>query len=343
MKVAVVGAGIMGAATAWQLARRGADVVVHEQFEPDHARGSSHGRSRIVRLAYPDPEWVRFAAEARDGWAELEQESGTRLLELHGLVEVASRPEHTSAAGLEAEGIEHSFLTPDEEAALGVSIPEGWVALHEPSGGIGLADAARHAFLDGIDVRYGSRVDDLDSLFSRSGAGRAGTSAPGRLRRAYAGADVVVVTAGSWIGRFFPDLPLKVTRETVAFFRQETIPPSIVEVDEQRAHAMFSLHDPVYGLKAGAHHAGAVTDPDETAEPDPVLVARISAWVAERLPHADPEPVLAETCLYTTTPDERFILERRGRVVIGSACSGHGFKFAPAVGKRLADMALGNR
>jgi len=319
VKVAVVGAGIMGAATAWQLARRGADVVVHEQFEPDHARGSSHGRSRIVRLAYPDSEWVRFAAEARDGWAELEQESGTRLLELHGLVEVASRPEHTSAAGLEAEGIEHSFLTPDEAAALGVVVPEGWAALYEPSGGIGLADEARHAFLEGIDVRYGSRVDDLEELE----------------------ADVVVVTAGSWVGRFFPGLPLKVTRETVAFFRQETVPPSIVELDDQRAHAMFSLHDPVYGLKVGAHHAGAETNPDEIGEPDAALVERISAWVAKRLPNADPEPLLAETCLYTTTPDERFILERRGRVVIGSACSGHGFKFAPEVGKRLADLALG--
>ncbi len=319
MKVAVVGAGIMGAATAWQLARRGADVVVHEQFEEDHARGSSHGRSRIVRLAYPEPEWVRLAAEARDGWAELEQASGTRLLELHGLVEIATRREHTSAAGLAAEGVEHSFLSPDEAAALGVAVPEGWVALYEPSGGIGLADEARHAFLEGVDVRYGSRVDDLDAL----------------------DADVVVVTAGSWVGRFFPDLPLKVTRETVAFFRQETIPPSIVEVDETRAHAMFSLHDPVHGLKAGAHHAGIETDPDETGEPDAALVERISAWVAERLPNADPEPVLAETCLYTTTPDECFILERRGRIVIGSACSGHGFKFAPAVGKRLADLALG--
>jgi sarcosine oxidase len=319
VKVAVVGAGILGAATAWQLARRGADVVVHEQFEPDHARGSSHGRSRIVRLAYPEAEWVRFAAEARDGWAELEQESGTRLLELNGLVEVASRPEHTSAAGLEAEGIEYSFLSQDEAAELGVVVPEGWVALYEPSGGIGLADDARHAFLEGLDVRYGSRVDDLEAL----------------------DADVVVVTAGSWVGRFFPDLPLKVTRETVAFFRQETAPPSIVEVDEHRAHAMFSLHDPLYGLKVGAHHAGTETNPDEIGEADPALVARISTWVAERLPNADPEPLLAETCLYTTTPDERFILERRGRVVIGSACSGHGFKFAPEVGKRLAELALG--
>src|SRR5204863_9465367 len=139
---------------------------------------------------------------------------------------------------------------PDEAAALGVVRPEGWAALYEPSGGIGLADDARRAFLDGLDVRYGSRVDDLDAL----------------------DADVVVVTAGSWVGRFFPDLPLKVTRETVAYFRQETVPPSIVELDDQRAHAMFSLHDPLYGLKAGAHHAGTETDPDEIGVPDPALV-----------------------------------------------------------------------
>jgi sarcosine oxidase len=80
--------------------------------------------------------------------------------------------------------------------------------------------------------------------------------------------------------------------------------------------------------------------PDDAGEPDAALVERVVDWVARTYPDADPEPVSAETCMYTTTPDEHFILERRGRVVIGSACSGHGFKFAPAVGKRLAQMAV---
>ena len=203
---------------------------------------------------------------------------------------------------------------------MGAAVPDGWTALLVNDAGFVHADAAREAFLDGLDVRYESPVADLDTL----------------------DADVVVVTAGAWIGRFFPDLPLKVTRETVAYFRLEGAPtPSIVELGAAGEHVMFSLHDPLYGLKAGAHHAGTVTDPDDAAEPDEVLVERITAWVAERLPNADAEPVLTETCLYTTTPNERFILERRGNVVIGSACSGHGFKFAPAVGKRLADLALG--
>lgn len=311
MKVAVVGAGIMGAAAAWQLARRGAEVVVHEQFEPDHARGSSHGRSRIFRLAYPDPQWVRLAEEAYAGWKELD----AKLLELHGLIEIAADRASTSARALDECGVEYRWLADAE----GVALPDGWVALFQPDAGITCADRALQAFLAGIDVRYGSRIDDLDTL----------------------DADVVVVTAGAWIGRFFPDLPLRVTRESVAYFRYTGPPlPSVVELNERSAHAFFALHDPVHGLKAGAHHAGAEADPDEIAEPDPELVARIAAWVGERLPLVDPSPVLAETCLYTTTPDECFVLERRGRLVVGSACSGHGFKFAPTVGARLAELAL---
>jgi glycine/D-amino acid oxidase-like deaminating enzyme len=104
---------------------------------------------------------------------------------------------------------------------------------------------------------------------------------------------------------------------------------------------MYSLHDPVHGLKAGAHHAGAVVPAGEQGEPDPALVERIAEWVASTYADADPAPVAAETCMYTTTPDEHFIVERRGDVVIGSACSGHGFKFAPVVGARLADLAEG--
>lgn len=316
MNVAVVGAGIMGAATARELARRGADVVVHEQFEEGHTRGSSHGRTRIFRLAYPAPEWVRLAAEAYAGWKELDPAS----LDLYGLVEIAPDASRTSALALEECGVACRFLDAEEARLVGAAIPDGWTALLVDDAGIVHADRARAALLDGIEVHYGSRVDDLDAL----------------------DADVVVATAGGWIGRFFPDLPLKVTRETVAYFRHAGEPlPSIVEVGAHGEHLMFSLHDPVHGLKAGAHHAGVVADPDDDAKPDEALVNRITAWVGERLPSVDPDPVLVETCLYTTTPDERFILERRGNVVIGSACSGHGFKFAPAVGKRLADLALG--
>jgi sarcosine oxidase len=170
-----------------------------------------------------------------------------------------------------------------------------------------------------VRLEEGRRVDSIDEL----------------------DASVVVVTAGPWVTRFFPDLPVRTTRETVAYFRREGDPlPSVVQLDpEKRGHAMYSLHDPVHGLKAGAHHAGAAVDPEGPAEPDAALVERIAEWVARTYPDADPEPVAAETCMYTTTADEHFILERRGKVVIGSPCSGHGFKFAPAIGTRLAALA----
>jgi len=312
----------MGAATAWALAERGVRATVYEQFGLDHRRGSSHGRTRIFRLAYPEPEWVDLAEEALPAWRELERRVGREVLQLHGLVEVCADESVTSRDVLEARGIDHLLVGQEEARAYGVSLPDGWVALWQPEAGVVLADVARRAFLDvaqpEIRTERVASLDDVD-------------------------ADVVVVTAGAWVTTLVPDVPVRVTRETIAYFARDGDPsPSIVEVDAAtRHHAMYALHDPVHGLKAGAHHAGNVADPDHEEPPNGDLVDAIAAWVRERLPDVDPVPIGAETCLYTSTEDERFVLERRGRLVIGSPCSGHGFKFAPAVGRRLADLALG--
>jgi sarcosine oxidase len=268
---------------------------------------------------------VRLAEESMGGWRELETQSGEALLGLHGLVEVASSPELTSASALNACGLGYRLLDGDEARQLGVALPEGWAALHQPEAGVVRADRARRAFLD-VALSRGARVETGRRVASQDDVD----------------ADVVVVTAGAWMTDFVPDLPVTVTRETIAYFRREgPASPSVVELNaETRGHAMYALHDPVHGLKAGAHHAGAETDPNDDGEPDAAIVERISGWVRERLPDADPEPAGAETCIYTSTADESFVLERRGRVVVGSACSGHGFKFAPAVGRRLAALAL---
>ena len=137
---------------------------------------------------------------------------------------------------------------------------------------------------------------------------------------------------------------MKVTRETLCYFRPDAggrpIPSVVSFKPGRHTHEMYSLADPKYGLKVGAHHAGPEADPNEPGEPEPELVERITAWARDTYRLADPEPVGAETCIYTTTPDESFILERRGRLVVGSPCSGHGFKFAPAIGERLAALAL---
>jgi glycine/D-amino acid oxidase-like deaminating enzyme len=318
MKVAIVGAGVMGCATAWALRERGAEVTVHEQFGLDHDRGSSHGRTRIFRVAYPEPYWIRFAQEAYAGWRELDPS----LLGLYGLIELVADPALTSARALDECGVPYWLLDRDEVCAHGANLPDGWAALYIPDAGVVFAERARHVFLEaaGVEVETNRRIESTDEL----------------------DADVVVVTAGSWVGELVPDVPVTVTRETIAYFQLEGPPrPSIVDLNaETGGHGMYSLHDPVHGLKAGAHHAGAEADPDTEAPPDPAIVERITYWVRERFPDVDPDPVEAQTCLYTTTADEHFVLERHGRVVVGSACSGHGFKFAPAVGRRLADLAL---
>ena len=317
MRATVIGAGVNGCAAAWALGKRGVDITLVDQFEPGHTRGSSHGRSRIFRLAYPEQHWVELAEEALSGWRTLEQETGTTLLELYGLVELCSSVGVSSRDVLEARGIEHRLLERDE---LDVGVPDGWIALWQRDAGIVRADLALDAFRGDLPI-VRQRVESLDDVDG----------------------DVVIVTAGPWAPNLLPDLPVRVTRETVAYFAHDGAPlPSVVELDEEtRHHAMYALHDPVYGLKAGAHHAGPVADPDVADPPDPALVEQITNWVRNRFPHIDPQPVAAETCIYTTTDDESFILERHGRVVVGSACSGHAFKFAPAIGKRLADLAIG--
>jgi sarcosine oxidase len=330
-RIAIVGAGVMGAATAWRLAQRGHDVEIHEQFHVGHTHGSSHGRSRIVRLAYPEPEWVQLAEESFVGWRELEAEVGQQLLELYGLLELVGDPATSSRDALEARGAEYELL--DAEAARArwpIGVPDGWTVLFQPEAGIVRADLAWKALLDvatkeGASLHENSRVDSLAEL----------------------NADVVVVTAGPWARRLLePEgikLPVKITRETVAYFKLEGPPlPSVVRLDpDTRDHAMYSLRDPIHGLKAGAHHAGAETNPDDGGLPDLGLLEQISAWVGGTYTDVDPSPVGAETCVYTTTADESFILERHGRIVVGSPCSGHGFKFAPAVGDRLAALATG--
>ena len=324
-KVVVVGAGIMGCAAARALASDGHEVTVFEQFRVGHDRGSSHGRSRIFRLAYPELEYVQLAREALHGWRALEKETGTKVLELNGLLELVADPARSSRDVLEAAGADFELLTANEvRQRWPITVPEGWTALLQPEAGIVRADVAQRAFLDaalarGAVLQEETRVDSVDEV----------------------DADVVVVTAGAWVRRLVPDLPVRPTRETLAYFRREGVAlPSIGQLDpETRGHVQYSLHDPRYGLKSGVHHAGREIDPDGLGEPDPDLLEQIADWVGRRHPDADPEPVEAETCLYTNTADERFILERRGKVVIGSACSGHGFKFAPAIGARLAELA----
>jgi sarcosine oxidase len=321
VRVAVIGAGVMGLATGWALKRRGLEPVVYEQFRVGHDRGSSHGRSRIFRLAYAEPEYVRLAQEALGLWRELEAEGGETLLELYGLVEVVRTLEESTAQTLDACGVDWEHLEGEEaEQRYPIRVPDGSFVVVQPEAGIVRADKALSALSRDLDLREETPMhpDEVE-------------------------ADAVVVTAGPWVNELLDEpLPVRVTRETLCYFRPESgrpVPSVVSFKPEMHTHDMYSLHDPMYGLKVGAHHAGPEADPNVPGDPEQRLVQRIAAWANETYRLADPEPVAAETCMYTTTADETFILERRGRIVVGSPCSGHGFKFAPAIGERLAALA----
>ena len=322
-EIAVVGAGVMGLATARELRRAGRDVVVLEQFQLGHDRGSSHGTSRIVRLSYPEPRWVRMAQESFPLWRELEAESGRVLLELHGTLDLGDWEANRDA--LADCGVAHEVLDAAEiERRFGVRPDPGSRGLFQADGGIVLADTALAALAEGLTVHERTRVDGVDDVGDSVVAGGVRAKA-------------AVITAGAWAPTL-AGVDAVPTAETACFFELAEPVPSVIDLSTGPEHA-YALVSPGGGLKAGEHQAGAAVDPDVPAAPDAQLAERTAAWVERRFKGAG-APTKQETCLYTTRPGNEFLLQRRGRVVVGSPCSGHGFKFAPVIGKRLAALAL---
>ncbi len=317
-EVAVLGAGVMGLAAARALARAGRDVVVLEQFTVGHDRGSSHGTSRIVRLSYPEARWVRLAQESYPLWRELEAECGQALLELHGTLDLGDWEPNRDALAACGEPFEVLDAT-EIRRRFGIET-DGGPGLFQPEGGIARADSALAALCDsalaaGAELREGVRVEDVEDVSARA----------------------VVVTAGAWAPRL-AGVDATPTRETASYFPLDEPVPSVIDTTVDPHHG-YALVAPGAGLKAGLHQSGPDVDPDEPGEPDAATAERTAEWVRRRFPGAG-ELVRSETCLYTTRAGDEFLLVRRGRIVVGSPCSGHGFKFAPAVGARLAALAV---
>jgi sarcosine oxidase len=340
-EVIVIGAGIMGVAAGNALARAGRSVIVLEQFGPGHDRGSSHGTARVFKVSYPDPVFVRLAKAALAQWRELEDETGNELLATTGSIDVGGIVGRREA--LDQSGATYEFLDAAEvNRRFRLRIDDDADALFQPDGGVLHADRAHEAFVRagrarGAAFLYGTRarrlaVDDESVLV--------GTSA-GDVR-----AHAVVVTAGAWMSRIVRPLGLQPivapARETVAYFQPRAQPhaPPLSDWRPQENRVIYGIVARDGLLKVGVSGSGVPTDPDGRAEVDRAIVRDAAVWAARRYELVDDAPVASETCLYTNTPDERFIIERHGRLVIGSACSGHGFKFAPVIGERLASLAL---
>jgi monomeric sarcosine oxidase len=327
----------MGASTARALAREGKRVVLLEQYEIGHKRGSSHGASRVFRFAYPDPMYVAMAQASLHLWRELEQDVVEDLLITTGGLDAGSKVEGIAEALAEC-GAAHELIDGAEANRRWgfLSFPADEPVLFQPDAGITRADRSVAAFVKSA-VEAGADVHEHTSVIGleESNGGVRVATAEGDFR-----AKVAVVTAGAWAKELLRDagidLDVTPTRETIAYFSMPERPPTFVDWQDPTA---FALWDPNHGLKAGLHHAGPLTDPNEDIGPEDESVKRIAAWVAVHYPTADPTPVAAETCIYTNTSDESFVVERHGPIVVGSPCSGHGFKFAPLIGRRLAELA----
>ncbi len=345
----VIGAGVVGAATAWWASRQGRQVVLLDRFEAGHTRGSSHGGVRIFRFAYPQTDYVQFAREALELWRELEAASGEVLLEQTGAIDFGHQPGvEATAAGLAAAGAAHELLSPEaaKERFAGFAF-DGPVLFH-PDGGRSwaarsVAALVAQAAAKGAEVRHGCGVEELtvqgDDAVVRTAEGE-------ELRSPH-----VVVAAGAWTPDLLAGLvtlpPLRVTCEQPAHFaarQAATVWPSFIEHAPDTAFVTYGLFEPGVGMKLGQHMFGAEVLPDRRSfEPDPDALRVVTDHARRILPGVHPEPVAVDTCLYTTTENEDFVIDRVGPLTVASACSGHGFKFGPATGRLVAEVALGSR
>jgi sarcosine oxidase len=354
----VVGLGAAGASTMLALAKRNLRTLGIDQFTPPHSYGSSHGGSRIIREAYFEgAEYVPFVRRAYELWAELERDSGARLLTRTGGLTIGL-PDSLLAAGALASarmhGIAHEQLRaadvirrfpdfrPDDdmvavyEQRAGVLDPEACIAAS-------IREAAKH----GAELRTGEQVLG----WSATSAGVTVQTTAGRVT-----GGALVLAAGAWLPTLLGDLDLGlwVERQVMHWFaRAESRPPtagvhapiSVWQLTPDRM--IYTTPDFGDGSKIAIHHSGeSVTADTVRRDVSPAEVEEIEHIVERYIPGLEPRVIRSTTCMYTNTPDQHFLIDRHPahrNLVIASACSGHGFKFAPAVGELAARLATDSR
>ena len=339
--VVIVGCGGAGSAAAWQLARRGRDVVAIDRFEPGHRRGSSHGTERIVRAAYADPLYAQLAVASIALWHEVEAESRVDLLNVTGGIDFGFPDElDEMATNCRAAGVPVELLDQGEAARRFPGFVFDGPVLFQPETATVHAERAvaamqRCAKAAGAVIVHGEQVIAVE---------RDGDRAFVRTDRRTLRAETCVVTTGAWASPTLDGLvdlpPITVTQEQMAYFRSTTTNwPTFIERAEP---SRYGMRTPDGLVKVGEHATGPVVDPDRRSfTVDPHTWERLLEWVRTRLPGVDPHPVAEATCLYATTPTEDFVLDRIGPIVVAVGLAGHGFKFLPELGRRVADLVDG--
>jgi sarcosine oxidase len=352
--VVVCGLGATGSAALYGLARRGVRVLGLERFAPGHDMGSSHGETRVIRLGYFEhPSYVPLLRSAYAEWRAIEAAAGRQLLHVTGIVEIGP-PGGTLVAGTLASSRQHALphdllAAPDlMQRFPAFRVPPDYVGVLQPDGGFLEAEPAIDAMVSlaraaGAATRVGETIQVIEPV----ARGVRITTDRGVVE-----AGVAIVALGAWIKALLPDLPvpLRVTRQVMAWLapldpaplRNGRLPVFLLESRHGIHYGFPPLRTPTIKV-AKHHHDNQAVDPDaydRTVGAEDEMLIR--AAIAEHLPAANGRLVKAKTCLYTVTPDGDFIIDRlpgATQIVVASPCSGHGFKFAPAIGEILADLA----
>lgn len=358
----VIGLGALGSAAAHQLARRGHAVVGLERFELGHHRGASHDTSRILRHSYHTPEYVRLTQEAYDDWARLgvdgaDLAGGEELVTVVGGLDLfppdPAIPMADYVDSLTEVGIDFELLDVDgvHERWPQFRLPEGTVGLFQERGAIVPAGRGTR-LMQQLAVRHGAVLRDRSPVTGIRDLGPAGAEvvAGGATYRCRG----VVVCADAWTNHVLAGLdhrlPLTVTLEQATYFAPDR--PGLFEpgrlplwiwMDEPSFYGFPCYGEPT--VKAAQDCGGPAVDPDHrTDEVDPQRLVLLADHMARVLPGSG-RPVRSLRCQYTLTPDRDFVLDRvpgHGSVVVGLGAA-HGFKFAPTLGRLLADLVTGER
>jgi sarcosine oxidase len=353
--IIIVGLGAMGSAALYHLAQRGVRVAGFDRFSPPHTMGSTHGLSRIIREAYYEhPRYVPLVQRAYELWADLERRAAQRLFHQTGGLMIGHR-DSVLVAGAVRSAEEHRLAYEILTSAVthsrfpGFVLPDDAVAFFEPRAGVldpeGCVDAhLRLAAANGAEVHLNEPVKEW-------------RHERGRIRVVTANEEYdsarLALCAGAWNPELLnaDALDLRVERQVMHwftpvhdadFFTLARCPIAMTEYEPDRI--FYFVPDAGDGVKAAIHHEGEITTPSavrrEVNESD---VARVKRLLAKYLPAAAGALRGSATCLYTNTSDGHFLLtphSRHEEVLIVSACSGHGFKFASAIGEAVADLLM---
>jgi sarcosine oxidase len=353
--VIVIGVGGMGSAACHQLARRGQRVLGLERFDIPHAMGSSHGVTRIIRLAYyEDPSYVPLLRRAYELWRELERESGEQLLHITGSIDASDADGDVFKESLRScllHDLTHEVLTSRELSTRfpGFHLPDGHMALLQPDGGFLLSERCIVAHVEAA-IEAGAEIHGRERVlgWESTDSGVIVDTDRSRYR-----AGKIVVSPGAWIGEIMPDLaPLvRPERQVLAWlqptrrdlFLPEQFPVFNLTVAEGRYYGFPIFGIP--GVKLGRyHHLDETIDPEDwDREPNRADEAIIRAFAERYLPEATGPAMTLKSCIFTNSPDEHFIIDALPgdeRVIVASPCSGHGFKFCTVIGEILADLAI---